>query len=68
VGTVVVAAYSADELKARETLAASSGRGEKADRRRRVAASKARAAADTSTDASDTAASDSEATSNEETK
>ena len=63
--TVVVAAYSAEELKAREDLAASSGRGEKADRRRRVAASKARAAADS---AGDTEKPDSEANSNEETK
>jgi large subunit ribosomal protein L22 len=67
--TVVVAAYSAEELKVRENLASSSGRGEKADRRRRVAASKARAAAEGSTDAAQSEAQpDSEATSNEETK
>ena len=68
--TVVVAAYSAAELKVREDLAATSGRGEKADRRRRVAASKARAAADEAKIETTESASDAEAvaTSNEETK
>jgi large subunit ribosomal protein L22 len=68
--TVVVAAYSAAELKVREDVAATSGRGERADRRRRVAASKARAAADEAKNETTESASDAEAvaTSNEETK
>jgi len=81
--TVVVAAYSQEEQQAREALEAASGRSDKADRRRRVAASKARAAAEGSTEtgtteseAEDTDATSSaaesaptaEATSNEETK
>jgi len=59
--TVVVAAYSADEQQARDAVAAASGRGDKADRRRRVAASQARAAAESTGDAAETA-------SNEESK
>jgi large subunit ribosomal protein L22 len=76
--TVVVAAFSEEEQKAREALEAASGRSDKADRRRRVAASKARAAAEGSTDkenedaeataAATDEASAAEATTNEETK
>ncbi|MFM7897752.1 MAG: 50S ribosomal protein L22 [Actinomycetota bacterium] len=72
--TVVVAAYSADEQQAREAIAAASGRSDKADRRRRVAASKARAAAESTGDAATESATDSasdaaaETASNEETK
>jgi len=72
--TVVVAAYSDDEQQAREAIAAASGRSDKADRRRRVAASKARAAAETTGDAATESATDSasdaaaETASNEETK
>lgn len=65
--TIVVAPYSADEQKAREAVEAASGRSDKADRRRRVAASKARAAAEGTTEAGDESTS-SDATSNEETK
>jgi len=72
--TVVVAAYSDDEQQAREAIAAASGRSDKADRRRRVAASKARAAAESTGDAATESATDSasdaaaETASNEETK
>ncbi|MFM8714283.1 MAG: 50S ribosomal protein L22 [Actinomycetota bacterium] len=72
--TVVVAAYSDDEQQAREAIAAASGRSDKADRRRRVAASKARAAAESTGDAANESATDSasdaaaETASNEETK
>lgn len=69
--TVVVAAFSDAERKAREALEATSGKGDKADRRRRVAASKARAAAEGASDAktaTDEAADASTAASNEETK
>ncbi|MFM7306883.1 MAG: 50S ribosomal protein L22 [Actinomycetota bacterium] len=72
--TVVVAAYSADEQQAREAIAAASGRSDKADRRRRVAASKARAAAESTGDAANESATASasdaaaETASNEETK
>jgi large subunit ribosomal protein L22 len=75
--TIVVDAFSDEQLKVREIADAASGRGDKADRRRRVAASKARAAA---TQSGDTAAAESneeatntqdvgaDAPSNEETK
>lgn len=54
--TVVVAAYTADEQQAREAVAAASGRSDKADRRRRVAASQARAAAESTGDAANESA------------
>ena len=75
--TIVVDAFSDEPLKVREIADAASGRGDKADRRRRVAASTARAAA---TQSGDTAAAESneeatntqdvgaDAPSNEETK
>jgi large subunit ribosomal protein L22 len=68
--TIVVAPFSEEERKAREAIEASSGRSDKADRRRRVAASKARAAAEGSTDAKDATdeSTTSEATTSEETK
>lgn len=78
--TVVVDALSAEQLQVREAGEAASGKGDKADRRRRVAASKARAAAqdasdaknDTASDAGDTAAETTEssnaAKNSEETK
>ena len=49
--TVVVDALSAEQLSVREAGEAASGKGDKADRRRRVAASKARAAAERANDA-----------------
>jgi large subunit ribosomal protein L22 len=49
--TVVVDALSVEQLSVREAGEAASGKGDKADRRRRVAASKARAAAERANDA-----------------
>ena len=68
--TVVVAALSDEQLKAREALEAASGKTDRADRRRRVAASKARAAAEEASDAKNAADAPeaSEASTNEETK
>jgi large subunit ribosomal protein L22 len=56
--TVVVDALSAEQLQVREAGEAASGKGDKADRRRRVAASKARAAAQDASDAKNDTASD----------
>jgi large subunit ribosomal protein L22 len=53
--TVVVDALSAEQLSVREAGEAASGKGDKADRRRRVAASKARAAAERANDAKNAA-------------
>jgi large subunit ribosomal protein L22 len=53
--TVVVDALSAEQLQVREAGEAASGKGDKADRRRRVAASKARAAAERANDAKNAA-------------
>ena len=71
--TVVVDAMSAEQLQIRVAGEAASGKGDKADRRRRVAASKARAAAGQASEsapAAETPAENAspEATSNEETK
>jgi large subunit ribosomal protein L22 len=57
--TIVVDAFSADELKIREASDASGGRSEKAQRRQRVAASKARAAAEQASDAKNASADES---------
>ena len=57
--TIVVDAFSAEELKIREASDASGGRSEKAQRRQRVAASKARAAAEQASDAKNASADDS---------
>ena len=75
--TIVVDAFSPEELKIREASDASGGRSEKAQRRQRVAASKARAAAEQASDAKNASAEDSagaattestEASSTEESK
>lgn len=75
--TIVVDALSPEELKIREASDASGGRSEKAQRRQRVAASKARAAAEQASDAKNASAEDSagaattestEASSTEESK
>jgi large subunit ribosomal protein L22 len=57
--TIVVDAFSAEELKIREASDASGGRSEKAQRRQRVAASKARAAAEQASDAKNASADES---------
>ncbi|MCE2710225.1 MAG: ribosomal protein [Actinomycetota bacterium] len=57
--TIVVDAFSPDELKIREASDASGGRSEKAQRRQRVAASKARAAAEQASDAKNASADES---------
>ncbi len=54
--TVVVDVYSPEELKIREVSEATGGRSEKAERRRRVAASKARAAAEQASEAKNASA------------
>ncbi len=53
--TIVVGAYSAIELQRRESMEAAGGRGDKTQRRQRVAASQARAAAEQASDAKNVA-------------